>query len=307
MFDFASTCLSPDRYSFETRQNRSRADLCLVGGGYLADEDNDRIRLTKAWADTLNGPSATGNSTTLADLFYNYTWTGEGGISSGPLPKHTAMPSWILTDALGRIGYDLAMSREWLVCSDTWCSSGSLVDEFLHWRGLTSWGATFFNGTADELGDILGQDVSHGMPDGKQILESFPKPRNFTTAWTKVSFLVHRYGYRWGFNNTITEVAAAILILHALIAIAHCIHLLIVRKPYDFADSIMDLLALAVTSKPPDVLETFDDKPHSLWSQPTVYREAQEHKGQGQRGELVLGRENLKKRDRRRGFIYEDT
>lgn len=130
----------------------------------------------------------------------------------------------LITDALGRIGleYTTTAGPRALVCRNGWCFTGQ------------------------------DRQITEFMPDlhdpNSQTLLSFPQPSDFQDKWTEISFPVDRYGYGWGLNNQLVPLAAAILLLHAVIVVAHCCHLLYTGIHYGFADTLGDLLALALSS-----------------------------------------------------------
>ncbi|KAI4162083.1 MAG: hypothetical protein LQ342_004253 [Letrouitia transgressa] len=127
-----------------------------------------------------------------------------------------------------------------------------------------------------------------------QVMYSFPQPPNYHAKWTEVSLQVNRYGYGWGFRGKIVKAAAAFFILHAIIIVAHCCHLIICGKCYSYAGSIGELLTLALKSEPPQVLESSTAGISSdkiIWSQPAAVRRVKGSKDCEEQLEIAIGPE----------------
>jgi len=245
-------------------------------------------RIRKDWADSLNAASAN-SSTVLADLIdgalqvshEQTTKTGE------VVDAQSKILSMAVADGLARIGaeynvnkgistllqstsgqiYD-PMNSTITLCRKAWCSQGYFVDNVL--------GPAILNGTVDDFRASY-EMLAYGFWGNVtgNILHSFPEPADIGTSWTQVSFPVHRYGYGWGFNTVAVKVATAVLILHAVIIIAHCCLIIYSGVAYSFIGSLGDLVALALISKPPSKFKSTSVgiARRSTWSQPTMVRE----------------------------------
>lgn len=171
-----------------------------------------------------------------------------------------------LNSTSGQI-YD-PMNSAITLCRKGWCSQGYFVDNAL--------GPAILNGTVNDFSASY-EMLSHGFWANVtgNILHSFPEPADIGTSWTQVSFPVHRYGYGWGFDTVAVKVATAVLILHAVIIIAHCCLFIYNGVAYSFIGSLGDLVALALILKPPSTFSctSVGIARRSTWSQPTTVKE----------------------------------
>ena len=132
---------------------------------------------------------------------------------------------------------------------------------------------------------------------------TFLRPHDFQDKWTEISFPVHRYGYGWGLNGTFVILAAVVLIVHSVVIIAHCAHVIWTGTYYGFADSLGELLALALTSRPAEPLEKHSVEvcDNDIWFQPVAVRKRikqnrkEEGKGSQEKIEMVFGKETVTK------------
>jgi len=261
--------------------------------------------IRKDWADSLNGASAN-SSTVLTDLIDGalQTFHRQGPRTRTPVDVQSKILSMAVADGLARIGaeynvnngvstvlqgstgpqgYD-TMGNTITLCRRGWCSQGYFVDNLL--------GPAILNGTVNdfvayyqELDYTIWQNVTGN------ILHSFPEPANMVTSWTQVSFPVQRYGYGWSFNTVGVKIATAILILHAVVIVAHCCLLMYSGVTYSFIGSLGDLIALALISEPPSTLKSTSVgiARNSTWSQSTTVREVGEKEYGASRLALIVG------------------
>lgn len=234
-------------------------------------------RIRKDWADSLNAASAN-SSTVLAELVDSAMLVAHGQAThpGEGVEAQSKILSMAVADGLARIGaeynvnkgiYD-PMNSTFTLCRKGWCSQGYFVN--------SAFGPAILNGSVNDSStsyEILSQgfwvNVTGNIP------HSFPEPADIGTSWTQVSFPVHRYGYGWGFDTVAVKVATAVLILHAVIIIAHCCLLIYSGVAYSFIGSLGDLVALALISKPPSTFSSTSVgiARRSTWSQPTTVKE----------------------------------
>ena len=251
--------------------------------------------IKKDWADSLNIANPNSSSTLLADLMnqgLQHPETVESWDLCWPVEGQSIILSAVLADGLGRIGSEYDFGENILICQKGWCSIG--LSE------MTIQGTPFvFNGTISEY-EKLQQKSVNLLPDNSgrisshQMMYSFPQPPDHRERWTEVSFRINRYGYGWAFNNKLVKAAAAVLITHAIVIIAHCCHIIISGQYYRYIDSLGELVALALKSQPPKTLDSSStgiSSGQSVWSQPAAVRHAEGSKDYEQRLELVVGPE----------------
>ena len=206
-----------------------------------------------------------------------------------PAQTQAAILSTVIADGLGRIG-DEYSSQGSVICRNHWCSMGQPIFDIDN-------NPVMFNGTREETCQVTcnvqGPGVSQ-IPDGdgpnQQMLYSFPQPANYATEWTEVSLKIKRYGYGWGFNSKIVKAAAAILSIHAIIILAHCCYMLFTGRYYTYADTIGDLVALALKSRPPSQdwnLDTHESRKKSD-ARTTAVRRVQGSRPYEQQLEIVI-------------------
>ena len=213
--------------------------------------------MQKDWLDSLNIASLNSSSTLLAEVMEEGLRNPEAAeLSSGsewPVRSQSIILSAVIADALGRIGSEYS-TENLLVCRKSWCSYGSFL--FDDQRN-----PTIFNGTDLEFQTLLHGDydllsnngswLSYYPGDPSPNISSFPQPLDYRARWTEVSFTVHRYCYGWGVKGKVVKAAIAILIVHAVIVIAYCCRLVISGRYFDYANSVGELVALALESPPP--------------------------------------------------------
>lgn len=122
-----------------------------------------------------------------------------------------------------------------------------------------------------------------------QEVKSFPQPANVEQEWTRISFPIKRFGYGWGLNTTLVKVAAAILILHAVMILLHCINLILTGQRYSYASSVKELITLAMNSRPSKALDSGQSIFGRPWAQKTVVREELGAPDGMTRYEIVVG------------------
>ena len=260
------------------------------------------MTLRTEWANSLNGVIPNSSSTLLANLMdqvYNGTVNHSPSVLHWPVQGQSLVLSAVVADALGRIGNEYKALWCLVICRNGWCSTSPA-------QSPSGGNPVLFNGTAGEWASLTGREaVSYYVNNSKdlsqQVMYSFPQPHDYQTQWTEISLQVNRYGYGWGFNSKVVKAAAAILIVHAIIIVAHCCHLIISGKVYSYADSIGELVALALKSQPPRVLSSSNvgvSSGKSVWSQPTAVRKAEGLKEGKQQFEIVVGPEVTKPKTR---------
>ena len=70
------------------------------------------------------------------------------------------------------------------------------------------------------------------------------------TTWTNLTLEGFAYGYGWGMDTITSKISAAVLILHAFVALLAIIALCTRRVSYNAWGSVAELLALAFRSSP---------------------------------------------------------
>ena len=212
-----------------------------------------------------------------------------------PVQTQSMILSAVISDGLGRIGKEYDPARRSLICRHGWCSIGPP-----QWDSF--YNPILFNGTVGEYKRIrpsleiatFNDTEDAGRNLSEQLMYSFPQPPDYRERWTQISLQVNRYGYGWGFNSKVVKAAAAILIIHAIIIIAHCCYIIITGLHYSYADSVGELVALALQSQPPKAFESFRTGMlcgRSAWLQPTAVRRAAGSRDYEQRLEIAVGAE----------------
>lgn len=229
------------------------------------------ISVHKTWADSLNAASSN-SSTKLADLIdgASQILKKQENPAGTLVDAQTKILSMAVAEGLSRIGAEYNVNRgvddlvqassnshaqtirayntynsTITLCRKGWCYEGRLVDY--------TKGPVILNGTREDFRPFyteLSIDTYDNVA-GNLLYRSFPEPADIETAWIQISFPMKRYGYGWGFDTVAVKVATVILILHAVIVLAHCCFLFYSGLRYSFIDSLADLVALALTSEPP--------------------------------------------------------
>ena len=259
---------------------QNEEDLYEAENGRLFGVSLRPIHIHLSWINSYLAPlpNANGSNGTVLSNFILSAWAlyatqaAASNISISSQTFASILFAKILPDGLARIGSEFSITNRLAgnltVCRGDWCSQGPVLTNI-------SGEVSIPNGTWAEWYQVGGQDVVRS--DNASILQSFPKPANASALWTKVSLPVHRYAYRWGFSSITSKVAAAILLLHAIVAIIHCAVLLASGDSYSYAASLGELVALALGSRPSDEIASTSAgiDVGSTWAQTTAVREVE--------------------------------
>ncbi|KAL8669020.1 MAG: hypothetical protein Q9168_006375 [Polycauliona sp. 1 TL-2023] len=101
-------------------------------------------------------------------------------------------------------------------------------------------------------------------------------------GWAELEFKISRYGYSWGFEGFVVIAASAVLVLQALIGLAHLGYIVCGGWLVPSWATMGEMLVLAIKSSPSARLETATqkrgDQCDHFWAEPVKIRETKEKK-----------------------------
>jgi hypothetical protein len=231
------------------------------------------IHVYEEWAETLNPANG---STRVLESLLEYGILNEPDINrfksgyNDPQSPLEAIVEQLLTksvaNGLSRIGAqygvrvplasgitDFAiLPSEIVICSDNWCSQGPLfLRAYMPLIAVS-------NGSRDVIAFQFGNGMLSGDPyyswtnDSGPIMQSFAKPVDADTNWTRLQFPYHKYGRAYALDGVASYLAAGLLCFHAAIALAHVAYRILVDyQVFDFGGSLGELLVLAMGDSAP--------------------------------------------------------
>jgi hypothetical protein len=189
-------------------------------------EYSDPIQATQEWLDFstsfLESPGANGYRMDTFEALLNGTelsdplWTSTDPVSRRLLEYITVLH---FTDSLSRIGWDIQMKT----------IGNFSIDPIVQ---------TFINRSWPNM-----------MLSGGEI---YQRPPETITPTSALPFYEYRQGFGWKTvaSDTSTILAIVVLLIHALLAIIHCIHTIWIGRTSEAWDSISELMVLAYNSFP---------------------------------------------------------
>ncbi|KAL8993774.1 MAG: hypothetical protein Q9169_006094 [Polycauliona sp. 2 TL-2023] len=100
-------------------------------------------------------------------------------------------------------------------------------------------------------------------------------------GWAELEFRVARYGYSWSFEGRLVKAAVAVLVMQALIGLAHICYIISGGLTIPSWSTMGEMLILAIDSSPSARLQTAALTPkgrYTLWSETVQIRKTKEKK-----------------------------
>jgi hypothetical protein len=250
------------------------------------------MRIDEGWIKSFDASQNNTNSTVIESFVDDglKVLTDARGSYLNQLPAALALIlSKGITDGLSRIGSEYVVnsyldtylrSNNVTVCREGWCSQGPYA------KAPT--GPAILNGTFDDY--MLYFDSDMPAIYDRPFLTSFPAPHDIDEKWTRISFRVKRYGYRYGFDTSAVKIAAAILLLDVAIVLVHSVATIVDGRTFGYGQSLGELLALAVNSPP---TKGFNSGPEgisssSAWRKTTSVERCAAEDGLNRRLQIVV-------------------